>query len=177
MLTLIISTRSRSLSARLQPETEHTRLRLTTPFGGLATGTCTGAMSDPVKLMPVKKVLRTLSRGLVEIKQAYPGGGDSGNKETARQRIQDRRRVQFIHESVRDFLLHHDGLRLIDPDLGQSAVGKSHDQLTKACVSYLNIEELQINHFLNIYDDNATAVIFQFAASAHRTLRPSIPLR
>jgi hypothetical protein len=30
-----------------------------------------------------------------------------------------------------------EGLRLIDPGLGQSAVGKSHDQLTKACISYL----------------------------------------
>jgi hypothetical protein len=41
MLTLIIFIRSRSLSARLQLKTEYTRLRLTTFFGDLATGTLT----------------------------------------------------------------------------------------------------------------------------------------
>ena len=61
----------------------------------------------------IEKVLRALSKGLVEITQANPGGDDS--EKFASPRIQDSRRVQFIHESVRDFLLMHDGLRLIDP--------------------------------------------------------------
>jgi len=101
----------------------------------------------------IEKALRTLSEGLAEIKQAYAGGGDSIIEGTATPLIRDGRNVQFIHESVRDFLLHRDGLRLIYPGLGQSVVGKSHDQLAKACISYLSTKELQINRFPSI-DDN-----------------------
>src|SRR6516164_2761139 len=50
-----------------------------------------------------ERMLRTLSKGLVEIK-----AGD----ESVRHRIQRRRVVQFIHESVRDFLLHQNGLQI-----------------------------------------------------------------
>lgn len=110
-----------------------------------------GYLDDDAK---IEKALRTLSKGLVEITQGYPGGGDSGNKEYTRQRVQNSGRVQFIHESVRDFLLHYDGLQLIDSSLGLSAIGKSHDQLTKACICYLSIEELQADQFSNIYDDD-----------------------
>jgi hypothetical protein len=99
----------------------------------------------------IEKALRALSKGLVEITEGKPAGGDSDNEDSAPERIQGSRRVQFIHESVRDFLLHHNGLQLIDPGLGQSAVGKSHDQLTTACIGYLSIEELQIDQSSDIY--------------------------
>ena len=59
----------------------------------------------------IEKVLRIMSKGLVEIKKVYSGGS------ATRRRTQDSRIVQFIHESVRDFLLHHDGLQLIDREL------------------------------------------------------------
>jgi len=89
----------------------------------------------------------------VEIKQVYSSSGsdfyigesdleESDLEESDGDSTQDIHRVQFIHESVRDFLLHYDGLRLIDPGLGEYAVGKSHDQLTKAYIGYLSIEEL-----------------------------------
>src|SRR6266498_5259378 len=78
-------------------------------------------------------------------------------EESATQTIRHSRKVQFIHESVRDFLLQHNGhgLRLIDPRIDQFAVGKSHDYLTKVCVSYLSTEELQIDQVPNIYDNFA----------------------
>jgi ankyrin repeat protein len=101
----------------------------------------------------IEKVLRALSKGLVEITEVNPAGSDSDSdsEDSAPERIQGSRRVQFIHESVRDFLLHRDGLQLIDPGLGQSAVGKSHDQLTKTCIGYLSIEELQADLSSDIY--------------------------
>ena len=84
----------------------------------------------------IERILRTLSRGLVEVK-------DDDDK-WLRPGVRGRRVVQFIHESVRDILLHLDGLQIIDSSLGHLTVGKSHDLLTKACISYLSIEELQI---------------------------------
>jgi hypothetical protein len=91
----------------------------------------------------IERILQILSKGLVEVKvDDNSGYGVSGNK-VVRFRIQRRHVVQFIHESVRDFLLHHNGLQIIDPSLSQHAFGKSHDALTRACISYLSIEELQ----------------------------------
>jgi hypothetical protein len=46
--------------------------------------------------------------------------------------IRDGRIVQFIHESVRDFSLHRDGLGLIYPGLGQSVVGKKPRPIGKS---------------------------------------------
>lgn len=44
--------------------------------------------------------------------------------------------VQFIHESVRDFLLKDNGLRDIWPDLGDRFHGQSHEQLKECCLTY-----------------------------------------
>jgi ankyrin repeat protein len=46
--------------------------------------------------------------------------------------------VQFIHESVRDFLVKEDGLVSIWPSLSKEFEGKSHDELKKCCRSYLS---------------------------------------
>lgn len=43
--------------------------------------------------------------------------------------------VQFIHESVRDFLTDN-GLRNIWPDLGDRFQGQSHEQLKQCCLRY-----------------------------------------
>lgn len=45
--------------------------------------------------------------------------------------------VQFIHESVRDFLLKHNGLQKIWPDLGDRLEGRSHEQLKTCCAKYV----------------------------------------
>ena len=44
--------------------------------------------------------------------------------------------VQFIHESVRDFLLKDNGLQKIWPDLGDRFNGKSHERLKNCCLKY-----------------------------------------
>ncbi|KAI8954389.1 hypothetical protein F4801DRAFT_575466 [Xylaria longipes] len=46
--------------------------------------------------------------------------------------------VQFIHESVRDFLLKEDGLRTVWSDLGENFRGESQDRLTRCCRRYLD---------------------------------------
>ncbi|KAJ0160873.1 Ankyrin-3 [Colletotrichum tanaceti] len=48
------------------------------------------------------------------------------------------RTVQFIHESVRDFLLKDGGLRKFWPDLEEDFENRSHDQLKACCLVYLN---------------------------------------
>ncbi|POR32105.1 Ankyrin repeat domain-containing protein 50 [Tolypocladium paradoxum] len=51
--------------------------------------------------------------------------------------------VQFIHESVRDFLFKDNGLWEIWPDLGDRFQGQSHERLKQCCSNYmrLNISE------------------------------------
>jgi ankyrin repeat protein len=46
-------------------------------------------------------------------------------------------RVQFIHESVRDFLLKEDGLGNIWSELGTNLQGQSHEQLKQCCLTYM----------------------------------------
>ncbi|KAF4274298.1 hypothetical protein CNMCM8812_005654 [Aspergillus fumigatus] len=46
--------------------------------------------------------------------------------------------VQFIHESVRDFLLKERGLHELWPDLGFDWESSSHEKLKQCCDSYMN---------------------------------------
>ncbi|OXV07870.1 hypothetical protein Egran_04368 [Elaphomyces granulatus] len=50
--------------------------------------------------------------------------------------------VQFIHGSVRDFLMLESRFESVDPSFGEGLVDKGHDQLTRSCVNYIKIEEL-----------------------------------
>ncbi|KAJ5910335.1 hypothetical protein N7504_004978 [Penicillium tannophilum] len=59
--------------------------------------------------------------------------------------------VQFIHESVRDFLIKHNGLHELWPDLGFDWESPSHERLKQCCSFYMNhtlvcasIEKLQL---------------------------------
>ncbi|KAF2188900.1 hypothetical protein K469DRAFT_684185 [Zopfia rhizophila CBS 207.26] len=49
-------------------------------------------------------------------------------------------KVQFIHESVKDFLLKENGLGSIWPDLRSNFYGQSHERLKHCCVNYLSID-------------------------------------
>ncbi|KAI0536695.1 hypothetical protein GGR58DRAFT_381547 [Xylaria digitata] len=48
--------------------------------------------------------------------------------------------IQFIHESVRDFLLKEDGLSRVWPDLSANLSGRSHDTLKQCCLTYMNMK-------------------------------------
>ncbi|THZ72512.1 purine and uridine phosphorylase [Aureobasidium pullulans] len=46
--------------------------------------------------------------------------------------------VQFIHESVRDFLLEENGLALIQDNIDCTSAGPAHDQLKHCCQNYID---------------------------------------
>ncbi|KAL5331220.1 hypothetical protein ACEPPN_000749 [Leptodophora sp. 'Broadleaf-Isolate-01'] len=48
--------------------------------------------------------------------------------------------VQFIHESVKDFLLKKNGLREILSDLGGNFEGLSHERLKQCCLTYMRVD-------------------------------------
>ncbi|KAF9630200.1 hypothetical protein BFW01_g381 [Lasiodiplodia theobromae] len=60
-----------------------------------------------------------------------------GLTETTKSKLQ---KVQFIHESVRDFLLKEDGLSNIWPDLGGNLQGQSHERLKQCCLNYMSVD-------------------------------------
>lgn len=62
------------------------------------------------------------SRGLVEFRKGTP--------ET----------VQFIHESVNDFLIRNQRLKSLDPALEADPIGGSHERLKSCCFSYITEE-------------------------------------
>jgi hypothetical protein len=68
------------------------------------------------------KFITTTSRGLVELQPS------TKSIET-----------QFIHESVRDFLMGSKRLQLLDPQLGSHTVAVSHDRLVDCCLSYIDM--------------------------------------
>ncbi|RYN72660.1 hypothetical protein AA0120_g12741 [Alternaria tenuissima] len=70
----------------------------------------------------VKRFILDSSKGLAEV---------TASKE---------QRVQFIHESVRDFLLKENGLGKIWPELGSNFQGQSHERLKQCCFNYISID-------------------------------------
>ena len=48
-------------------------------------------------------------------------------------------KCQFIHESVKDFLLKEQGLAKVGPDLGSNFQGLSHERLKQCCINYMDI--------------------------------------
>jgi ankyrin repeat protein len=70
----------------------------------------------------IKRFILNSSKGLVEITTS---------------KIQ---KVQFIHESVKDFLVKENGLKDILPDLGGNFQGQSHERLKLCCLNYMNMD-------------------------------------
>ncbi|PTB50659.1 hypothetical protein M431DRAFT_523369 [Trichoderma harzianum CBS 226.95] len=50
----------------------------------------------------------------------------------------DKRTVQFIHESVKDYLLKENGLRDIWPEFDTNICGESHERLKQCCQEYMD---------------------------------------
>ncbi|OWT43365.1 NB-ARC and ankyrin domain protein [Pochonia chlamydosporia 170] len=65
-------------------------------------------------------------------------------------------RVQFIHESVKDFLLKENGLKEIWLNLGRNFHGESHERLKQCCLNYMSI---------NVYTDLNIGSLLPNAAS------------
>jgi ankyrin repeat protein len=54
--------------------------------------------------------------------------------------VSKEQRVQFIHETVRDFLLKENGLGKIWPEFRSNFQGQSHDRLKQCCLDYIGID-------------------------------------
>jgi ankyrin repeat protein len=54
--------------------------------------------------------------------------------------VSKEQRVQFIHESVRDFLLRENGLGKIWPEFGSNFHGQSHERLKQCCLEYIRVD-------------------------------------
>lgn len=83
--------------------------------------------ADEVTENVIEKFLLSSSKGLADVtKSAIPT-------------------VQFIHESVRDFLLKEDGLREIwsDPGADSNFRARSHERLKQCCVNYIAIDAFE----------------------------------
>lgn len=79
---------------------------------------------DPEEVTPevMRRFILNSSKGLVEVtKSKIPT-------------------VQFIHESVRDFLLKENGLSKIWSDLGNNFQVQSHERLKRCCLAYMNMD-------------------------------------
>ncbi|KAL2126832.1 hypothetical protein VTI74DRAFT_150 [Chaetomium olivicolor] len=82
---------------------------------------------DPSRITrdDIRRRITDSSRGLIEAR--------TGEAET----------VQFIHESVIDFLLRNQRLQRLDAALESYPVGTSHDRLKDCCMSYIMMNALQ----------------------------------
>ncbi|KAF2231160.1 hypothetical protein EV356DRAFT_519023 [Viridothelium virens] len=49
-------------------------------------------------------------------------------------------KVQFIHESIKDFLVKDNGLKSIWPGIENNFQGQSHERLRHCCINYMNID-------------------------------------
>ncbi|KAI9657407.1 MAG: hypothetical protein M1821_003089 [Bathelium mastoideum] len=78
----------------------------------------------------LRRYVLSYSKGLVEITKSRPP------------------RVQFIHETVREFLLHEGGLVALDSALKDNMLGLSHDRLRQCCSRYFS--RLDHNPLLDI---------------------------
>jgi ankyrin repeat protein len=80
-------------------------------------------------------------------------------------------RVQFIHESVRDFLLKENGLGKIWPEFGSNFQGQSHERLKQCCLNYISVD---VATPLKIPDDLPKA-FSQHAASLRKLATQTFP--
>ncbi|KAF2734985.1 hypothetical protein EJ04DRAFT_224485 [Polyplosphaeria fusca] len=110
--------------------------------------------SEQITKDVLKRYVLDCSKGLVEMTQSK------------------KQKVQFIHESVRDFLIKENGLSKIWPELGSNFQGQSHERL-KQCCSYYN--NLDITTSLNI-PDSLPKASSQQAASIRTLATQKFPL-
>ena len=87
----------------------------------------------------MEKLIRSRTKGLVETKP-FEGGcqNPQGGSVVHNDQVQI---VQFIHGSVKEFLLHHEGFAILDKSLTESPITASHRYLATSCVDYLGYEE------------------------------------
>ena len=66
----------------------------------------------------VEKCILDCSKGLTEFSKSQPPT------------------ILFIHETIRGYLLHSNGLSILQPELGLSLAGTSHEELRRCCMQF-----------------------------------------
>jgi ankyrin repeat protein len=92
-------------------------------LSGVAPEVLGSGNTDEVTMDVMKKFILNSSKGLAEITKSKTPT------------------VQFIHESVRDFLVKENGLGELFPDLGGNFQGQNHDRLKQCCLIYMGIDD------------------------------------
>ncbi|KAI8948099.1 hypothetical protein F4801DRAFT_472990 [Xylaria longipes] len=110
-----------------------------------------------VTIDAMTKFVSSSSKGLAEVTKSKPPT------------------VQFIHESVRDFLIKDGGIYELWPDLGNDFESQSHDRLKECCYAYVkarsfNIETLDLGLKSDVAYARKKSIKFPFLAYATRTV-------
>lgn len=87
----------------------------------------------------LERRLRDLSRGLLEV------AGVQRPWEREKENQYRNRKVQFIHQSVLDFITD-EGFQILDSSFNSSATfaGQSHFRLSRTCIRYITMEEIPL---------------------------------
>ncbi|PQE17046.1 ankyrin repeat domain-containing protein [Rutstroemia sp. NJR-2017a BBW] len=94
----------------------------------------------------IKRITNS-SKGLIEIRK-------------------EEKTVQFIYESVNDFLLRNRRLQTLDLALKSNPIGTSYDRMRACCMSYLTMRELPLPKDRSEVQDLASSYPFlQYAAA------------
>lgn len=98
-------------------------------------------ISESISTDSIKQYVYSSSKGLAEVTSQLPGDEILSEDEISPGDVIFPRyetRVQFIHESVRDYLLKEGGLCELWQELGSDPVGKSHHRLLNCCMMNFN---------------------------------------
>lgn len=88
----------------------------------------------------MERLIRSRTKGLVETKLLDAGSQNLKCGPVAH--VDQVQTVQFIHGSVKDFLLHHGGFAILNRSLAELSITASHRHLAASCVHYLGYEEV-----------------------------------
>ncbi|KFZ08657.1 hypothetical protein V501_05861 [Pseudogymnoascus sp. VKM F-4519 (FW-2642)] len=84
--------------------------------------------ADEINSEGIENFILNISKGLVEVTKTD-------------------RTVQFIHESVRDFLLLHDGFTKLEPNFAINVRGFSEERLKHCCYQYMILGVIKDSHW------------------------------
>jgi hypothetical protein len=102
----------------------------------------------------MKKRVKSLAGGLVEVVEYW-----------------DQRRAQFIHHSVKDYLIAR-GMQTLDNSSKGIVAGRAHFRLSRSCIKYIAMREVSLINFSKIPPGIANLspkIIFQFPLLQYAT--------
>ena len=93
----------------------------------------------------MERIVCDLSKGLAEV----IGNGSE-------------RVAQFVHQSVKDFLLEQEGFQILDHASEGTVVGRGHFWLSRSCIKYFLMEEVQDSVHSLRYERRATCTMLEY---------------